>query len=141
MGNYARLRTLRLRDGTRSALELWPAFSGDGFAPHVCFGLDDLIVTPEGDALFVATPNEEHPEDAAYATHTPFDWRYYGDSAVQSWRSEDPHLLMRGCVNGRTEYWASRSPIPGGIAFENFELIEPFREGATFWFGVTPTGP
>lgn len=36
------------------------------------------------------------------------------------------------------EYWVSQSLIPGGIAFENFELVEPFRDGTTFWFGVIP---
>ena len=138
MGNYARLRTLHLRGGTRSAFELWPAFDGPDFAPRVCFGLDDLIMTPEGHVVFAATPNEEHPEDADYTPRTFIGWKYYGEVATQVWRSEDPHPLLRGCVNGRTEYWASRLPIPGGIAFENFEMIEPFREGAAFWFGVFP---
>ena len=138
MGNYARLRTLHLWGGTRSALDFWPTFDGPDFAPHVCFGLNDLIMTPEGHAVFAATPNEENPEDADYAPRTFIGWKYYGEIATQVWRSEDPHPLLRGCVNGRTEYWASRSPIPGGISFENFEFIEPFREGGTFWFGVVP---
>ena len=86
----------------------------------------------------MATPNEEHPEDAEYALRTFIGWKYTGETATQMWRSENPHPQLRGCVNGRTEYWASRSPIPGGISFENFELVEPFREGATFWFGVIP---
>ncbi|MCK4570622.1 hypothetical protein KAT84_01605 [Candidatus Bipolaricaulota bacterium] len=95
-------------------------------------------MTPEGHAVFAATPNEENPEDADYAPRTFIGWKYYGEIATQVWRSEDPHPLLRGCVNGRTEYWASRSPIPGGISFENFEFIEPFREGGTFRFGVVP---
>jgi hypothetical protein len=139
MGNYARLRTLHLRDGTREAVGFWPTFSGSDFAPRVCFTLDQMIVGEEGHVLFMATPDEARPEEAIYLPRTSIDWRYYGDSAMQSWRSEDPHPLIRGCVNGRTEYWASRTPIPGGIAFENFEMIEPFRNGATFWFGVTPS--
>lgn len=138
MGNYARLRTLVLRDDTVQASDFWPAFSGSDFAPHVCFGLDALIMNAQGHAMFVAAPNEVHPESADYAPHTFIGWKYDGEVATQIWRSEDPHPLLRGCVNGRTEYWASRSPIPGGVAFENFEMIEPFREGATFWFGVVP---
>jgi hypothetical protein len=41
-------------------------------------------------------------------------------------------------VNGRYSYWASSSPIPGGISFENFELKSPFKNGERFIFGVTP---
>lgn len=139
MGSYARLRTLHLREGTIvQAGKLWPGFEGSDFTSHACFTLDEMLMTANGQALFVATPDEADPEVAEYAPRTFIGWEYYGQVATQSWRSEDPHPLVRGCVNGRTEYWASRSPIPGGIAFENFELIEPFREGATFWFGVIP---
>ena len=38
-------------------------------------------------------------------------------------------------------YWMSDRPIPGGIAFENFELREPFRSGQTFGFGITRQSP
>jgi len=138
MGNYARLRTLGLRNESRSAFDLWPTHTGGGFTPHRCFTLDELVVNSDGHALFTASPNEAHPESAAYSFRTPYHWKYTGGLATQVWRSEDPHPLLRGCVNGRTEYWASQSPIPGGIAFENFELVEPFRDGATFWFGVIP---
>ena len=138
MGNYARLRTLYLRESTMQAGTLWPGFEGPDFTTHTCFTLDKMLMTSNGQALFMATPDEAHPEVAEYAPRTFIGWKYYGQVATQVWRSEDPHPLLRGCVNGRTEYWASRSPIPGGIAFENFELIEPFREGVTFWFGVIP---
>ena len=30
----------------------------------------------------------------------------------------------------------SQSRIPGGIAFENFELRIPFKPGRRLWFGV-----
>jgi len=138
MGNCARLRMLHLRENTVHAGTLWPNFEGPDFTSYICFTLDEMVMTANGHALFVATPAEAHPEAAEYAPRTFIGWKYYGQTATQIWRSEDPHPLLRGCVNARTEYWASRSPIPGGIAFENFELIEPFREGATFWFGVIP---
>ena len=138
MGNFARLRMLHLGDFAVSASELWPAFTGIDFAPRVCFPLDELPGTPSGDALFIATPDELHPEEAKYAPRTFIGWKYYGDVATQYWRSESPSPQLRGCVNARTVYWASESPIPGGISFENFELVEPFREGAEVWFGVTP---
>jgi len=138
MGNFARLRTLHLGSGTQSSLDMWPAFSGEGFADHICFPLDDLIRTSSGDALFLATPNEEDPVNAEYAPGTFIGWHYYGDVATQYWRREDPPLELRGCVNARETYWASDAKIPGGISFENFELIELFSEGAQSWFGVVP---
>jgi hypothetical protein len=41
-------------------------------------------------------------------------------------------------VNARRTYWMTESPIPGGAAFENFELRMPFKEGRRMWFGITP---
>jgi hypothetical protein len=32
-------------------------------------------------------------------------------------------------VDGRSSRRLSRSPIPGGISFENFEMVAPFRDG------------
>lgn len=138
MGNYARLRTLHLAGRMAQAGALWPAFSGDGFAQHRWFSLDELIRTPDGGALFVATPDELDPAAADYEPGTPWHWRYTGEAATQYWRQEDPHPQLLGLVNGRTLFWGTQSLIPGGIAFENFELVEPFREGAEFWFGVIP---
>ena len=138
MGNFARLRILHLSDGLRTASGLWPDFSGNGFAQHACYCRDDLLTALDGSALFVATPDEENPEDANYASRTFIGWKYYGEVATQYWRHAAPPLELRGCVNGRETYWASESPIPGGIAFENFELIEPFHEGVEAWFGVSP---
>lgn len=140
MGNFARLRTLHLAGGTRSALDMWPGFSGADFAEHICVPLSDLLRTAAGDALFVATPNERSPEDATYAPGTFIGWHYYGDVATQYWRREAPPSGLKGCVNARATYWASNAAIPGGISFENFELIEPFRNGNQAWFGVEP-GP
>ena len=44
-------------------------------------------------------------------------------------------------VNGRQTYWASDAPIPGGVAFENFELEAPFVAGQEFCFGIIPGTP
>lgn len=138
MGNYARLRILHLQQGAVTATELWPGFSGDGFAPRACFPLEQMLHNPTGAALLVATPDEARPDAAAYVPGTPAWWTYTGELATQYWRHEAPHLEVRGCVNGRSLYWQTRATIPGGIAFENFELIEPFREGSEVWFGVAP---
>ena len=44
-----------------------------------------------------------------------------------------------GVVNGRYTYWASKSPIPGGIAYENFELTEPFQSGQSAFASPLPS--
>jgi hypothetical protein len=90
----------------------------------------------DGHAIVSATPNELHPREARYAPGTRPHWKYPGEIATQSWRSESPDPQLEALVNGRYAYWSSKSPIPGGISFENFEMIAPFRQGAEFWFGV-----
>jgi len=50
-----------------------------------------------------------------------------------------PGVVVR--VNGRTTYWGKGGTIPGGTAYENFELEAPFAEGQEFRFGVTPDEP
>lgn len=138
MGNYARLRNLHLADGLVSSLALWPDYRGDGFAPHAKFPLAKMARTPEGHAIAWATPNEPDPASATYAPGTRRHWRYSGIVATQSWRVESPDPALQLFVNGRYTYWSSRSAIPGGISFENFELVSPFRPGETFHFSVEP---
>lgn len=138
MGNYARLRRLQLADRTVNAHELWPDYRGDAFTPHARFPLHELLRTPEGDVLVVATPDETSPENAEYAPGTRLHWHYRGPIARQTWRAHDPPADLEAWVNGRWVYWGSQAPIPGGIAFENFELNAPFRQGQEFWFGVEP---
>ena len=45
---------------------------------------------------------------------------------------------LQALVNARWSYWSSASEIPGGPSFENFEVVEPFRQGAAFRFSVDP---
>lgn len=135
MGNFARLRRLHLADRVVHPTELWPDFSGDHFTDHASFGLDDLVRT--GDEVRVsATPDEQHPQRAHYDGETPEHWKYVGLRATQTWRAVDPHLRLRAQVNGRHAYWAGTVPIPGGTAYENFELVEPFRHDRELTFAV-----
>lgn len=138
MGNFARLRKLQLAHRFVLAHDLWPVFAGDGFTAHAEFPLSDMLRSQSGDAVVNAMPNELHPETADYAPDTPDHWRYVGRLATQFWRCPDPDPALKVSVNGRRDYWASQSPIPGGIAFENFEMIAPFHQGEQFWFGVEP---
>lgn len=137
MGNYARLRHLGLADGVVAAGQLWPDFGGDGFTAHARFGLAELCRV-DGAAVVTAAPDEPVPEAATYADGTRAHWRYTGRRAVQGWRCDDPRPGLEVLVNGRACYWASTSPIPGGVAFENVELGEPFRQGQEYVFSVVP---
>lgn len=137
MGNWARLRRLQLGDRVVTPAELWPGFEGTGFAEHARFSLSEA--TSDGAArVITATGDEESPESVEYADDTSPGWRFTGRRAAQSWRVDDPHPDAEVWVNARWAYWASASPIPGGPAFENFEIVEPFRQGAAFRFTVAP---
>ena len=135
MGNFARLRQLHLAGEVITAGECWPAYRKDRFGRHRNFPLADLFRTPQGAVLVAATTDEPNPQEVKAA------WQYYGQKATQYWRCEKPDAKLIAQVNGRYTYYKSTTPIPGGIAFENFELVEPFRDGAEFWFGVTRQTP
>lgn len=142
MGNLARTRLLWLRDEVVGSLELYASHRDDGFAPHQVFALDRLARTAEGDALAALTTDERDP-----ASVFPFPgserWHYGGFKVTQYWRQRraDVRDDLQAAVNARYTYWQSRQPIPGGVAFENFELRERFCEGQTFVFGITPKTP
>ncbi|MGO1852163.1 MAG: hypothetical protein ACTH0V_02025 [Microbacteriaceae bacterium] len=139
MGNWARLRRLHLKDHVVTSAELWPDHAGTGFTDHGRFPLSEL--TRDGDAASVsATGDEDDPMAVTYSDDTAEHWHFLGRRAVQTWRVDDPHPDLEVLVNGRWSYWASASPIPGGTAFENFEIVEPFRQGAAFRFSVEPLG-
>jgi len=137
MGNYARLRRLHLRDRVVTPAELWPGFCRTDFTAHARFGLEQLHRDGSA-ALAWATPDEDAPQQAAYAADTASHWKYEGARAVQGWRVEDPSDSAAVLVNGRWAYWASTSPIPGGPAFENFEMIDTYRDGEEFVYWCEP---
>lgn len=141
MGNYARLRRLHLAERTVLSTDLWPRHEGFGFAPHKRFELAEFFRNSGGHAIIAATPDEPRPDRAQYARGTHVGWRYQGDLAMQFWRCEHPPRQLVAQVNGRSAYWASQTAIPGGVSYENFELVAPFENGQEFWFGVTPQTP
>jgi hypothetical protein len=142
MGNKARARLLWLRDGVENSLQLYPDYRGLEFAPHRFFSLARLHRTGPGEIMAAITTDE-----AAPAQVEPFPgrshWRYAGAPVTQYWKKpagawrSDLHLA----VNGRFTYWMSRQPIPGGVAFENFEMRERFQQGQRFIFGITRRTP
>ncbi|MCU1410867.1 MAG: hypothetical protein JWR04_1574 [Rhodoglobus sp.] len=138
MGNYARLRNLELAGRTVSPAELWPGFERTDFTEHARFPLADFTRGPDGSATVSATPDELDHSAARYAPDTNGHWKYEGLRARQTWRADEPTDDLEVLVNARYAYWASSSPIPGGASFENFELLEPFREGQEFTFAIEP---
>ena len=138
MGNYARLRRLQLADRVVTACELWSDYREEGFSPHAKFPLAELIRSADGHASAIATTDELAPATASYAPGTAEHWKYRGRLARQIWTSLDPDPELEVWLNGRYMYWASRSPIPGGISFENFEMVTPFEQGEEFEFRVEP---
>jgi len=140
MGNYARVRRLSLKEKVVEAKSLWPEFNrvrpyALGFAPPRTWSVEEMLVQ-EGDAIVAVTPDEKKPQEASYSECTPSWWRYQGKWASQYWKTAaDPQLKVR--VNGRVCYWGSQAEIPGGIAFENFELEAPFDPKRMFVFGIS----
>jgi hypothetical protein len=135
MGNYARLRQLWLKDRCAVSRQVWPDYKDVHFTPHASFKLDQLWRNPAGDMLAAATPDEKEP----WLGDAPGFWRYTGKLATQYWTvpSDQVTSSIVVKVNGRYTYWMSENPIPGGIAYENFELEMPFRDGEYYSFGVT----
>jgi hypothetical protein len=138
MGNYPRLRELHLANRTVTPAELWPGFAGTEFTEHAKFPLAELERTATGAATVSASPDELEPHTAVYASDTHEHWKYAGIRGVQSWTAAEPVEELEAVVNARSNYWASASPIPGGPSYENFELMEPFRQGREFQFSVEP---
>jgi hypothetical protein len=139
MGNWARLRLLHLAERVVHPRDLWPDFTRVDFTEHGRFGLAEVCRDGRA-AVVTATGDEDDPGAARYADDTHDHWRFVGRRAVQGWRVDDPHPDLQVLVNGRWSYWASRSPIPGGVAYENFEIVEPFRQGTPLRFSVEPVG-
>ena len=141
MGNYGRLRHLWLNGEVVDSRKLWPEFKPDplGFAPWRQWPRERLL-RRYGNRIVAATSDEADPENAAYDPDVPRNWHYRGKAATQYWRVPDlPGTVTR--VNGRITYWATQAHLPGGIAYENFEVEAPFSRGQQFWFGVTPDPP
>ena len=141
MGNKARTRLLWLEEGPVSSLKLYGEYRGRDFTAHQFFKLPQLPRAANGDVLVAITTDEANP--AAGTAALPRFWQYRGGKVTQYWRkpANDLSPELQCVVNARFTYWMSALPLPGGIAFENFELQEDFRDGQTFIFGVTKRTP
>ncbi len=142
MGNKARTRLLYLESEPVSSLQLYPDYRDIHFARHSLFNLDRLPRAASGDVL-VAIANDEQDPSSVQPFGRPHFWDYQGAKVTQYWRKSASEVMpeLNCAVNARFTYWMGKQPIPGGIAFENFELREPFRSGQTFIFGITRRSP
>ena len=122
MGNFARLRRLYLKDRVEESRRVYSPFQPvfAGFAQHREWGIGDLLVR-DGDAIAAMTPMSPSPRTRGTApmllvtgtTRAPLQPSTGTPSEGRTWSCT---------VNGRQTYWASIAPIPGGVAYENFEL-------------------
>jgi hypothetical protein len=151
MGNYSRLRLLYLKDQVVDSRKLFSGYDDIEFAEKESYPSSRMLHNKRGDFMVVAEPSETFSELASWpqepAYLSSWAWRYRPFyKMTQYWRKElkgsDSSLLVR--VNGRAKYWSGGSgdksryiDIPGGPAFENFELRENYHAGQKFYFGLT----
>ncbi len=142
MGNMARTRQLWLGDEVVSSLRAYPDYRGSGFAPHREYPLPRLHRTAAGGVLVAVTNDEEDPA-SAYPFPNSQRWHYAGCKVTQFWAKEAGAFQsdLKAVVTGRFTYWQSSRPIPGGVAYENFELRERFEDGQKSVFGITRRTP
>jgi len=144
MGNYIRARHLWLRDRIVGSKMLWPdpmtaGVGRMGFTRDEFFEEDSMCRLGDGSLSVAITTDEDDPSKVM---PEPANWRYGGRKVTQYWRAHprDEHPV-RIRVNGRFVYWMSRTPIPNGVTYENFELVQDYFDGQQFIFGVTEQSP
>ncbi|WP_205411165.1 hypothetical protein [Mucilaginibacter pineti] len=151
MGNYSRLRLLHLNNETIDSRKLYSGYSGIDFIEKEAYSASTFLKLKDGSPIVFTTSNESFselsswPNDSVY--YTKRNWKYRPlCKLTQYWRKDNmgynPSLEVR--VNGRAKYWSGGTKdtsqyvnIPGGPAFENFELREKYYPGQKFYYGLT----
>ncbi len=157
MGNYSRIRLLYMKDKIIDSRKLYKGFDGIHFVEKEPYSADKLIKTDKGYYIALAATNESFselaswPQDSSYLSKQ--HWRYRPPFKVtQYWKTKvtarsNSSLHVR--VNGRAKYWSGKNnsnskdyiDVPGGVAFENFEMREKYHPGQKFYFGITRKSP
>jgi hypothetical protein len=151
MGNYSRLRLLYLKDKVIDSRKLFGGYDDIDFIEKEPYPAGQMLQNKRGDLVVCTESNEAFNELASWPQQPAYlqkwGWRYRPFyKLTQYWRvdsgSYDKSLQVR--VNGRAKYWGAENPdknaytnVPGGPAFENFELRENYRSGQKFYFGLT----
>ncbi len=140
MGNYQRLRRLRLKNRIVTTAQALPQDPGSGFTRHAIFPLKDLMRDGSG-VTVEASGDERDPRLLSQTLPRGLFWAYTGENFTQYWRQPEPvDADLAAVVNARKTYWMSQIPIPGGKSFENFELNAAFHPGQVFIYGVRRGG-
>jgi hypothetical protein len=139
-----RLRDLYLADKTVKAGDLFQDQTAGKscFYGYQQFGVNQLIKNSDGSVVVYAGNDETGDWAGDLGGNAP----YYGlPKFYQYWKkyagSYQPDLVAR--VNGRDNYFGgfingcSQRLVTGGVAYENFEMLEKFYPGQTFWFGYS----
>ncbi len=141
MGNFERLRLLWLKTGVIDSRKLFADYEGTDFVEKENYPLKDMLRNGAGDAIVFCTPSEASPRETP--GNETAHWVYPLPLFTQYWRvpavDVQPDLRVR--VNARRVYWQSKTPVFGGIAFENFEVRQRYVPGQSFIFGVTQLQP
>ena len=144
MGNYIRARRLWLRGRVVYSKALWPdpvsaGVGRAGFTRPEFFEEASMCRLRDGSLIAAITTDEDDPSKVLPKLAP---WRYQGRKVTQYWKTH-PHGAhpIRIRVNGRFTYWMSHSPIPNGVAYENFELVQDYFDAQQFIFGVTEQTP
>ena len=140
MGNFARVRRLWLADEVIDSRKLWPNASGSDFFPVADYQQDRLHKDKDGSIIVAVTPDETDPASVKVSRNW---WTCKASVATQYWRKPANSITepFMARVNGRFIYYGTNTEIPGGVFYENFELISLFKPGIEFAFGVTPLTP
>lgn len=151
MGNYSRLRLLHLKDQIIDSRKLYKGFTGIDFVEKEGYPIGQMVKNKNGDFIVVAEPNESFEELSSWPQspeyYARWNWRYRPFFKLsQYWRKEGPRIdsTLHVRVNGRAKYWSGGIndkskyiDIPGGPAFENFELREKYSPGQKVYFGIS----
>jgi hypothetical protein len=155
MGNYSRLRLLYLKNKVVDSRKLYNNFDGIDFTEKEEYPANELMTDSNDNYIVLAESDEgfsslsSWPQQPAY--YSRWSWRYRPFCKfTQYWRTEknqaDTSLRVR--VNGRAKYWSGGSNnksdyinVPGGVAFENFEMREKYFSGQKFYFGLSRKTP
>ena len=151
MGNYSRLRLLYLKDKVIDSRQLFSGYDDIEFDEKEPYPVSQMLRNKSGEPIVIAESNETFSELASWPQLPRYlagwHWRYRPFyKLAQYWRVDaggaDSSLVVR--VNGRAKYWSGGSAdksnyidIPGGPAFENFELRENYHSGQQFYFGLS----
>ncbi len=140
MGNYSRCRLLWLKDEIVDSRKLWPDYSGHEFVWTPDYSQDRVLKSADGTLTVAITPSET---DLNAAKVEPSWWHFDGRVATQYWRKYAGTVKspIKVRVNGRARYYGQATLLPGGIAYENFEIIETYEPGTESVFGVTLQTP